>query len=1217
MTTASKQQQKKQVSSSNDEQQQKASKKVVNKDVPAKSEKTPKKSTLINLLRQFPSSHAIQDELHALISTTTSNSTPSSTSQSHNQRMSNNMKIVSDFAATVSKLFEELQQLINNNEVKSLLDFEETKNFISAAIISLNFGDRRLLSASVLAQFFSTFKSQIPINQLKELEKTLSANQVAECLYISCLHESDLIPVTAVNIEEWEARIAQLLAIYNHKTSFSVRNLVIETLIGIVKSAMKHDKEFAKKKIVDAYVAPLITPEYSSFRLHHFALTYYLSQLYPKSFTLRSNDQTDANILTSTKFIDELYAYLQTSDQLPPIVDAHIDELAKANSDVISARLNYFMDRGVFIKSGVKSGADYCAKVLSHSDIGISKFPLTNQTYLRSWPNTNKRTPKKGLFAINKLDKLIKKKMVDDQSVLVNLVDLYEKDQKNTSLKNLINKSIAHSLHPDMASLLAVVKHVLKNNFSDATTSLVISAIETNCRIYDSQKCEPRRILELLKLLFVPAFFESNGTSNETLFVLRTTSISDELRQTITNRLLEFLRNLSLLEQHYEISKTSNVESNKPKVPTQMKAWSLELLNFEQELLKTKATRDSVFTEETDSIRKVLKSVRETIRTLLKRSDHTSIQTAQLCSLKVLVNNIMVCQLHDPEVISSDMADDLLQFLNNIFSSKSKSSKDKEAKSEEGEEKAPEPMEVFTDVLVGLVTAEQSLTYATRMCLFAFSSYLNSECFQLLFQALYDDSSKDENEEDSDEDMDDESDNEAEEPKESSNEKPTAEEESEEDEESEDDEAEDEKMGDDEEEDPEADWTDEKMFSIDGTIAAAFKLRRLEAEKRKKTNQPQIEVAKNIVSMLEGLVHKNTPSSVLLNMFVECLDFIRGSINNPRAVILERVIAIAKNITKPEGRGKSIMDAISVFSVKGENTLTFSTQLTPEQLAIIEEKVTPQLSHILSFANNRKLSTSKASQHLQNSVKSLLFDKCIPFLIALLDRIASVRTKANKNLPVSCSKIICKALAQSGFKFKIPAAFAWGVHFLMPRITAQMTSKFLASGQKARSDVIRFYHFVVNNHKSKGSFFSAPSDIKNIFEVLIALCPTFEEKIPSKSEFTHFTTTTHKVVDLLIANKVGISSSLRTKTNDVLTTLKEKQPKFQTIIDKLLNAVKEVKHSDKAEPAKAVSTAVASEKPAQDKKQTNKRKISEQNKEGKQSAPADSQPQKKKKASKK
>lgn len=154
MTTASKQQQKKQVSSSNDEQQQqKASKKVVNKDVPAKkAEKTPKKSTLINLLRQFPSSHAIQDELHALISTTTSNSTPSSTSQSHNQRMSNNMKIVSDFAATVSKLFEELQQLINNNEVKSLLDFEETKNFISAAIISLNFGDRRLLSASVLAQ---------------------------------------------------------------------------------------------------------------------------------------------------------------------------------------------------------------------------------------------------------------------------------------------------------------------------------------------------------------------------------------------------------------------------------------------------------------------------------------------------------------------------------------------------------------------------------------------------------------------------------------------------------------------------------------------------------------------------------------------------------------------------------------------------------------------------------------------------------------------------------------------------------------------------------------------------------------------------------------------------------------------------------------------------------------------------------------------------------
>lgn len=157
MTTASKQQQKKQVSSSNDEQQQpqqKASKKVVNKeDVPAKkAEKTPKKSTLINLLRQFPSSHAIQDELHALISTTTSNSTPSSTSQSHNQRMSNNMKIVSDFAATVSKLFEELQQLINTNEVKSLLDFEETKNFISAAIISLNFGDRRLLSASVLAQ---------------------------------------------------------------------------------------------------------------------------------------------------------------------------------------------------------------------------------------------------------------------------------------------------------------------------------------------------------------------------------------------------------------------------------------------------------------------------------------------------------------------------------------------------------------------------------------------------------------------------------------------------------------------------------------------------------------------------------------------------------------------------------------------------------------------------------------------------------------------------------------------------------------------------------------------------------------------------------------------------------------------------------------------------------------------------------------------------------
>ena len=68
--------------------------------------------------------------------------------------------VVSEFAdMTVAKWFEELRAVISGNGVPSLFDFEDvTKSFISAAVISLNYADRR--PSSVCALVLNLLESQ-------------------------------------------------------------------------------------------------------------------------------------------------------------------------------------------------------------------------------------------------------------------------------------------------------------------------------------------------------------------------------------------------------------------------------------------------------------------------------------------------------------------------------------------------------------------------------------------------------------------------------------------------------------------------------------------------------------------------------------------------------------------------------------------------------------------------------------------------------------------------------------------------------------------------------------------------------------------------------------------------------------------------------------------------------------------------------------------------
>ena len=77
--------------------------------------------------------------------------------------------VVSEFAdMTVAKWFEELRAVISGNGVPSLFDFEDvTKSFISAAVISLNYADRR--PSSVCALVLLTRQG------VAEIQKTVSS----------------------------------------------------------------------------------------------------------------------------------------------------------------------------------------------------------------------------------------------------------------------------------------------------------------------------------------------------------------------------------------------------------------------------------------------------------------------------------------------------------------------------------------------------------------------------------------------------------------------------------------------------------------------------------------------------------------------------------------------------------------------------------------------------------------------------------------------------------------------------------------------------------------------------------------------------------------------------------------------------------------------------------------------------------------------------------
>ena len=125
------------------------------------------------------------------------------------------------------------------------------------------------------------------MEQLKELEELIKKSHAAQCLFISCLHESGYVPVKLEHKDEWQARINQLLQIYNAKATQNLRNLVAETLVGIVRNGV-HNKnaEFTKKNIVDAHITPLLAPAFSTFKLHHFTLAYHMSQLFPVSIDL-------------------------------------------------------------------------------------------------------------------------------------------------------------------------------------------------------------------------------------------------------------------------------------------------------------------------------------------------------------------------------------------------------------------------------------------------------------------------------------------------------------------------------------------------------------------------------------------------------------------------------------------------------------------------------------------------------------------------------------------------------------------------------------------------------------------------------------------------------------------------------------------------------------------------------------------------------------------
>jgi len=1165
-----------------------------------------KDSTLFDLLKQIPHSSSVMDELNALLLLSSSN-------KNQQKKNENSNKTVSKLAETVSKLFEQLNKF---NDIKSVFEHEDLKKLLSCIIQALNYEEKRLLYSAILTQLLNIFRNKITLEQLKELESNLKNNKSAQCMFIACLHESKFVPVTPENNKEWELRINQLLQIYNSKNAANLRNLICEILISIIKSGMEHDKDLTKKNIVDPHVAPLLAPAFSTFKLHHFTLAYQLSLLFPKSYSLKSNDQTESNIMISNKFIDELYAYLQFSDQLPPVVDGHIDELSKCSTDTIMSKINHFFDLGIFTKTGIKAGADYCYKLLNNSKIGISRFPLTNQTFIKSWPNPNKRAAKRDLVAINRLDKALKLKVAESDSCLNNLVDKLEQDQKNSALKNFVSKLISHSILPDMNAILSVLRHVLKNNKSDYTTKIVVSAIETNCRIYDSQKCDPEKILELLKLLFVPAFFVCENQPNESPYILRTCPISDDLRYTISDHLLEFMKNLSLLEQHNEIyhSSKAKVESTHPKVPTQMKAWSQELLQFENALTHDKHIKISTantFSTEANAVRTNLQKVRNFIVSLLAENDYSAAQIAQLCSLKVLVGHILICQLEDPEVITEDMVDDLEHFIRYIFTpEKENNMKVKKGKGNanvEDDGSEPKPMEVFTDILIGVVIAEKSLTYAARMCLFAFSSYLNTECFHLLFQVLtYNDTPvetqiKAEDQDENDE----ESDNE-----ELGNEEHNNDEADEAEDNGSDNMSDTEEGEDNTEED--AEWDDEKMFAIDESIAATFKIRKLEAEKRKKAKQPQIEIAKNVLTMLEGLVHKSTPNIVLIIMFVECLDYIRGSINNPRVVILDRVISIAKNIAKADGRAKPILDSIATAHHSDKN-VTYLTQFSEEQLGEIEEKIMPQLAHILSFLSNKKLTGSKASQHTQMSIKSLMLDKSVPLLISILDRLCSVRN--NKKLVSDSVKIIAKVLTKSGYRFKVQAAFVLGAPFLLPALTRHMTHKFKKSTKVHRSEVIRFYHYVINHcSKSKQPFFTELNELKNIFEFMASICSTFEAKMPTKGEFNQFITSLYKLSEMLVTLKVSFTLSEITQVRDMLQSLKAKNQQLLNHIDKVVNTLKGVNtvpDNNSDQPAASLVPEESKESEPKAQQQKTKRKRAE-GKEVKNAEEDKEPPQKKK-----